>query len=207
MALLYSIHPENPQVRLLRQAAALLRSGGILAVPTDTSYALAGQLDDKATADRIREIRALDKQQPLSLACRDLAELASYARVDNAQFRLLKLGTPGPYTFILPASREVPRRLSHPRRKTIGLRVPAHRVFALLLAEHGAPLLVSTLKLAGDTAPLADAVEIRDRVGHQIAAVLDCGGCPNEPSTVVDLTGSTPEIIRRGLGDPARLGL
>lgn len=207
MAMLYILHPENPQVRLLRQVASLLRGGGIIAVPTDTSYALACRIDDKAAADRIREIRALDDRKLFSLACRDLAELAAYARVDNAQFRLLKLGTPGPFTFILPASREVPRRLSDPRRKTIGLRVPAHKAFALLLAEHAAPLLVSTLKLAGEPAPLADTVEIRDRVGAQVAAVLDCGGCPGEPSTVVDLTGSAPEVVRRGLGDPARLGL
>ena len=207
MAQLFTVHPENPQARLLKQAADLLRRGDVLAVPTDSSYALVCQLDDRAAADRLRHIRRLEDKQLLSLLCRDLSELASYARVDNTQFRRLKSGTPGPFTFILEASKEVPRRVSHPQRKTIGLRVPDHPALRELLALHGAPLLATTLILPGEGEPLNDAGAILEQLGHQIAGVIDAGACPLAPTTVVDLSGDAPEVLRRGRGDPARLGL
>ena len=207
MAQYFSVHPDNPQPRLLKQAVELLRQGGVLAVPTDSSYALVCQLDDKAAADQLRRIRQLDDKQLLSLICRDLSELASYARVDNAQYRLLKAGTPGPFTFILEASKEVPRRVSHPQRKTIGLRVPEHPVLQQLLALHGAPLLATTLILPGDDEPLNDPDEIIERLGKQVAGVIDAGACALEPTTVIDLSGDVPEVLRRGRGDPAELGL
>ena len=211
MAQLFEVHPQNPQPRLLKQAVALLQQGGVLAVPTDSSYALACHLDDKAAADRLRQIRHLDDKYHLTLLCRDLSELANYARVDNKQYRLLKLGTPGPYTFILEATREVPRRVSHPQRKTIGLRVPDHRVLQELLALHGAPLLATTLIPPREHEPLNDAHDIRERFEHQIAGVIDAGACPSEPTTVVDLTpmgtGGEATLVRRGRGDAAALGL
>ena len=207
MAQHFSVHPDNPQPRLLKQAAALLTQGGVLAVPTDSSYALACQLDDKAAADQLRRIRQVDDKHHLTLLCRDLRELANYARVDNAQFRLLKNATPGPFTFILEASKEVPRRVSHPQRKTIGLRVPEHPALQALLEVHGAPLLATTLILPGETEPLNDPEEILERLDKQIAGVIDSGACPLEPTTVVDLSGDTPEVLRRGRGDPAALGL
>ena len=207
MAQHFSVHPDNPQPRLLKQAAALLTQGGVLAVPTDSSYALACQLDDKAAADQLRRIRQVDDKHHLTLLCRDLRELASYARVDNAQFRLLKNATPGPFTFILEASKEVPRRVSHPQRKTIGLRVPEHPALQALLEVHGAPLLATTLILPGETEPLNDPEEILERLDKQIAGVIDSGACPLEPTTVVDLSGDAPEVLRRGRGDPAALGL
>ena len=207
MAQHFSVHPDNPQPRLLKQAAALLTQGGVLAVPTDSSYALACQLDDKAAADQLRRIRQVDDKHHLTLLCRDLRELANYARVDNAQFRLLKNATPGPFTFILEASKEVPRRVSHPQRKTIGLRVPEHPALQALLEVHGAPLLATTLILPGETEPLNDPEEILERLDKQIAGVIDSGACPLEPTTVVDLSGDAPEVLRRGRGDPASLGL
>ncbi len=208
MAQYFDVHPENPQIRLLKQAAALLEKGGVVAVPTDSSYALVCHLDDKAAADKMRSIRQVDDKHHLTLLCRDLAELASYARVDNRQYRLLKAATPGPWTFILEATKEVPRRVSHPSRKTIGLRVPEHRVLHELLALHsGGPLLATTLIPAGETDPLNDAQEIRERYEHQLAAVIDAGACPHEPTTVIDLSGAEPEVLRRGRGDPAELGL
>ena len=207
MAQHFSVHPDNPQPRLLKQAAALLTQGGVLAVPTDSSYALACQLDDKAAADQLRRIRQVDDKHHLTLLCRDLRELANYARVDNAQFRLLKNATPGPFTFILEASKEVPRRVSHPQRKTIGLRVPEHPVLQQLLALHGAPLLATTLILPGESEPLSDPEEIRARLEKQVAGVIDAGACALEPTTVVDLSGDVPEVLRRGRGDPAELGL
>ena len=207
MAQHFSVHPDNPQPRLLKQAAALLTQGGVLAVPTDSSYALACQLDDKAAADQLRRIRQVDDKHHLTLLCRDLRELANYARVDNAQFRLLKNATPGPFTFILEASKEVPRRVSHPQRKTIGLRVPEHPALKALLEVHGAPLLATTLILPGETEPLNDPEEILERLDKQIAGVIDSGACPLEPTTVVDLSGDAPEVLRRGRGDPAALGL
>lgn len=207
MAQFFSVHPDNPQARLLKQAVQLLGQGQVLAVPTDSSYALVCHLDDKAAVDRLRRIRGIDEKHHLALLCRDLSELANYARVDNRQFRLLKLATPGPFTFILEATREVPRRLSHPQRKTLGLRVPAHAVLQALLALHGAPLIASTLILPGENEPLNDPQEIRQRLEHQIGAVIDAGACTLAPTTVVDMTADTPVLLRQGQGDPARLGL
>ncbi len=207
MAQLFDVHPETPHVRLLKQAVALLEKGGVLAVPTDSSYALVCHIDDKAAADRLRQIRGVDDRHHLTLLCRDLAELASYARVDNRQYRLLKAATPGPWTFILEATKEVPRRVSHPSRKTIGLRVPEHKVLHELLALHSGPLLATTLIPEGEDDPLNDAHEIRERYQHQLAAVIDAGACPHEPTTVIDLSGEEPEVLRRGRGDPAELGL
>jgi len=207
MAQFFEIHPENPQPRLLKQAVALLNQGGVLAVPTDSSYALVCHLDDKTAADRLRSLRGVDDKHHLTLLCRDLSELAAYAKVDNRQFRLLKAATPGPFTFILEATKEVPRRLSHPSRKTIGLRVPEHRVLLDLLAQHGAPLLATTLIPAGETEPLNDAQDIRERYEHQLAGVLDAGACTLEPTTVVDLSSDAPTVLRQGGGDPALLGL
>ena len=211
MAFLLNIHPDDPQPRLLRQAAELLRKGEVLAVPTDSSYALVCHLDDKAASDQLRRIRQMDDKHLLTLLCRDLSELSSYARVDNRQFRLLKQATPGPFVFVLEASKEVPRRLSHPSRKTIGLRVPAHKTLLALLEEHGAPLLSASLILPGDEDPLNDPDEIMDRLEHQVAAVVASGSYPLQPTTVVDLTpmdqGEAPELIRHGAGDPALLGL
>ncbi len=211
MAQLFEVHPDNPQPRLLRQAVQALHAGTVLAVPTDSCYALVCHLDDKAAVERLRRIRGIDERHHLTLLCRDLSELASYARVDNRQYRLLKAATPGPYTFILEASKEVPRRVSHPQRKTIGLRVPAHRALSELLALHGAPLLGTTLILPGDDSPLNDAALIRERLQHAVAAVIDAGSCPQEPTTVVDLTpmstGGDPEVLRVGRGPLATLGL
>jgi tRNA threonylcarbamoyl adenosine modification protein (Sua5/YciO/YrdC/YwlC family) len=211
MAQYFEVHPENPQTRLLKQAVALLERGGVLAVPTDSSFALACHLDDKAAADRMRQIRGVDDKHHLTLLCRDLSELANYARVDNKQYRLLKSATPGAYTFILEATREVPRRVSHPQRKTIGLRVPDHRVLQDLLALHGAPLLATTLMAPRETESINDAQEIRRRFEHQIAGVIDAGACPSQPTTVIDLTpmgtGGQAVIVREGGGDIAALGL
>jgi tRNA threonylcarbamoyl adenosine modification protein (Sua5/YciO/YrdC/YwlC family) len=211
MAQLFEVHPDNPQPRLLRQAVQALHAGGVLAVPTDSCYALVCHLDDKAAVERLRRIRGIDERHHLTLLCRDLSELASYARVDNRQYRLLKATTPGPYTFILEASKEVPRRVSHPQRKTIGLRVPAHRALRELLALHGAPLLGTTLMLPGDDSPRNDAGLIRERLQHAVAAVIDAGSCPLEPTTVVDLTpmgtGGDPEVLRVGRGPLTPLGL
>lgn len=208
MAQLFDVHPENPQIRLLKQAVAMLEQGQVIAVPTDSSYALVCHLDDKAAADRLRSIRQVDEKHHLTLLCRDLSELASYARVDNQQYRLLKAATPGPWTFILEATKEVPRRLSHPARKTIGLRVPEHKVLQALLALHtGGPLLATTLIPADESEPLNDAQEIRERYQHQLAAVIDAGACPHQPTTVIDLSGDQPEVLRHGRGDPSDLGL
>ena len=207
MAQFFDVHPDNPQVRLLKQAVAMLEQGGILAVPTDSSYALVCHLDDKAAADRLRKIRGVDDKHHLTLLCRDLSELSNYARVDNRQYRLIKSATPGPYTFILEASKEVPRRVSHPQRKTIGVRVPQHRALQELLALHNGPLLGTTLIAHGETEPMNDAHEIRARFEHQIEAVIDAGACAQEPTTVVDLTGGEPVLIRQGRGDLAALGL
>ena len=211
MAQYFDVHPENPQVRLLKQAVALLEGGGIVAVPTDSSYALACHLDDKSAVDLLRQIRGMDHRHHLTLLCRDLSELANYARVDNRQYRLLKSATPGAYTFILDATREVPRRVSHPQRKTVGLRVPDHRVLQELLALHGAPLLATTLIPPRETEPLNDAQEIRERFERQIAGVIDAGACPSEPTSVIDLTpmgtGGEAVVVRQGRGDLAALGL
>jgi tRNA threonylcarbamoyl adenosine modification protein (Sua5/YciO/YrdC/YwlC family) len=207
MAQYLAVHPDNPQARLLKQAVQILHAGGVVAIPTDSSYALACHLDDKDAAQALRRIRQIDERHHLTLLCRDLAELATYARVDNRQYRLLKRGTPGPYTFILEATKEVPRRLSHPSRRTIGLRVPDHRVTQALLELLGQPLIATTLLPAGEAEPLNDAHEIRERYEKQLQAVVDAGACPREPTTVVDLTGEEAAITRLGRGDPAALGL
>jgi tRNA threonylcarbamoyl adenosine modification protein (Sua5/YciO/YrdC/YwlC family) len=207
MSQYFEIHPDNPQPRLLKQAAQILHQGGIAAVPTDSSYALVCHLDDKAAATRLRRIREVDDKHHLTLLCRDLSELALYARVDNRQYRLLKMATPGPYTFILEATKEVPRRLSHPSRRTIGLRVPDHRVTQELLAALGQPLLATTLIAPGDSEPMNDAQQIRERFQKQLDAVLDAGACPMQPSTVIDLSGEAAAVLRIGRGDVARLGL
>jgi len=207
MAQYFSVHPDNPQARLLKQAVQLLNQGQVLAVPTDSSYALVCHVDDKAAVDQLRRIRGVDEKHHLTLLCRDLSELANYARVDNRQFRLIKQATPGPFTFILEATKEVPRRLSHPQRKTIGLRVPEHKVLQELLGLHGAPLIATTLIPPGEEQPLNDPQEIRERLEHQIGAVIDAGACVLEPTTVIDMTQDEPEVLRQGQGDPAILGL
>ncbi|SAI59684.1 translation factor [Bordetella ansorpii] len=207
MALLLSIHPENPQPRLIKQAVQWLRDGGLLAVPTDSSYAVVARLDDKAAADALRRLRGLDERHHLTLLCGDLAEIGQVARVDNQQYRLLKAATPGPWTFILEATREVPRRVSHPSRKTIGIRVPDHKVVHALLAEAGEPLLSTTLIPRGEEDALNDPEDIASRYAHELAAVVDAGACAQSPTTVIDLTGATPQVVRVGRGDPAALGL
>ena len=207
MSQLFVVHPENPQPRLLKQAAQLLQNGGLVALPTDSSYAVVARLDDRAAADALRKLRGLDERHHLTVLCRDMTAISQFARVDNAQFRLLKQATPGPWTFILEASREVPRRVSHPSRKTIGIRVPSHPVTLAFLEMVDAPLLSTTLIPEGEALPLNDPEEIRARYQHALAAVIDAGACPFEPTTVVDLSGPTPELIRRGRGDPSLLGL
>jgi tRNA threonylcarbamoyl adenosine modification protein (Sua5/YciO/YrdC/YwlC family) len=207
MSQLFAVHPSNPQPRLIKQAAQLLQEGGILAVPTDSSYALVAGLDDRRAAEALRKLRGLDDRHHLTVLCRDMAAISQFARVDNAQFRLLKLATPGPWTFILDASREVPRRVSHPSRKTIGVRVPNHPVTLALLEQAAGPLLSTTLIPDGEETPLNDPAEIRARYEHRLAAVIDAGACALEPTTVIDLTGNTPLVVRLGLGDPAALGL
>jgi tRNA threonylcarbamoyl adenosine modification protein (Sua5/YciO/YrdC/YwlC family) len=207
MAQFFNVHPDNPQARLLKQAVQLLNQGSVLAVPTDSSYALVCHLDDKNAADQLRRIRGVDDKHHLTVLCRDLSELANYARVDNRQFRAIKQATPGPFTFILEATKEVPRRVSHPQRKTIGLRVPDHKVLQELLSLHGAPLLAATLIMPSEDLPLNDAHEIRERLEHQLGAVIDAGACSMEPTTVIDMSGESSEVLRRGQGDPALLGL
>ena len=207
MSQYFEVHPTHPQPRLLKQAAQILHDGGIAAVPTDSSYALVCHLDDKAAAERLRRIRGVDEKHHLTLLCRDLSELARFARVDNRQYRLLKLGTPGPYTFILEATKEVPRRVSHPSRRTIGLRVPEHQALQALLEAFGQPLLATTLIPPGETEALNDAQDIRERYEKLLQAVLDAGACPLQPTTVIDLSGDEPVLVRQGRGDPARLGL
>lgn len=207
MAQFFSVHPDNPQPRLLKQAVQLLNQGQVLAVPTDSSYALVCHVDDKAAVDLLRRIRGIDERHHLTLLCRDLSELSNYARVDNRQFRRIKQATPGPFTFILEATKEVPRRLSHPQRKTLGLRVPDHKVLQELLALHGAPLIATTLILPDESEPLNEPEEIRARLEHPLGAVIDAGACALTPTTVVDLTGDEPVLLRRGQGDPVRLGL
>ena len=207
MSQYFDIHPVNPQGRLIKQAAQILHGGGVVAVPTDSCYALVCHLDDKAAVEKLRRIRGIDEKHHLALLCRDLSEIGVYARVDNKQFRLLKAATPGPFTFILEATREVPRRLSHPSRKTLGLRVPENPIVEALMAELGQPLISSTLILPGETEPLNDPDEINERIGKQLDLVIDGGACSMEMTTVVDLTGSEPELIRLGRGDPAVLGL
>jgi len=207
MAQFFEVHPDNPQPRFLKQAAQILQAGGIAAIPTDSSYALVCRLDDKNAAESLRRIRGVDDKHHLTLLCRDLSELSSYARVDNKQYRLLKTATPGPFTFILEATKEVPRRLSHPSRRTIGLRVPDHKVTQDLLALFGEPLLATTLIPPGETEPLNDTEEICARYDKLLQVVVDAGACPAKPTTVIDLTADEPVIVRVGCGDPASLGL
>jgi tRNA threonylcarbamoyl adenosine modification protein (Sua5/YciO/YrdC/YwlC family) len=203
----FSIHPQTPQARLIHQAAEIFRSGGVVAYPTDSSYALGCLLGNQKAQARIRAIRGVDDNHHFTLVCRNLAEIAVYAKVNNSQFRLLKANTPGSYTFLLEASREVPRRLQHPKRATIGLRVPDHVVTLALLEELNEPLLSMTLKLPGEDAPLNEAWEIREQLQHQVDLVLDAGACAVEPTTVIDLSGETPTLVRLGRGDPAPFGL
>jgi len=207
MSQFFQIHPDNPQLRLIKQAAQIIHSGGIVALPTDSCYALVCHLDDKAAVERLRRIRAVDDKHHLTLLCRDLSEIALYARIDNRQYRVLKATTPGPYTFILEATKEVPRRVSHPSRKTIGLRVPENRIAHALLEELAQPLLCTTLILPGETQSLTDPDEIRDRLERQIELVIDGGACSLQPTTVIDLTGDEPLLIRQGRGDAAPFGL
>ena len=207
MSQYFRLHPDNPQPRLIKQAAQIIEGGGVVALPTDSSYALACQLDNKDAVDRVRRIRGLDDRQLLSLLVRDLSELANFALVDNRQYRLIKSVTPGPYVFVLQATKEVPRRLSHPSRKTIGLRVPDHAITLAILEELGEPLLGSTLILPGETQPLNDPEEIREKLEKQLDLVIDGGACPCEPSTVIDLTGEEPVLVRPGRGSLAPFGL
>lgn len=207
MAQLFAIHPQTPHARLIRQAADIVRKGGIIVYPTDSCYALGCQIGNKEAMDRIRTIRKVDQNHNFTLVCRDLAEIATYAKVDNAQYRLLKATTPGSYTFILVASREVPRRLQHPKRHTIGLRIPEHPVAQALLTELNEPLLSSTLILPEDELPLNDAEEIRQRLEHQIDLVIDAGSCGIHMTTVIDLTEAAPKVARLGKGDLSPFGI
>lgn len=207
MAQFFTIHTDNPQQRLLNQAAQILHQGGLIAMPTDSGYVLACHLDDKAVVQKLRRVRGIDDKHHLTLMCRNLAELSNFAKVNNSQFRLLKAAIPGPFVLILEATREVPRHLSHPSRKTIGLRVPNYGITLGLLEAFGQPLLTSTLHLPGDDMPLNDPEEIRARLEHTLALVVDGGVCATLPTTVIDLTEPIPTILRHGQGDPAHLGL
>lgn len=201
MAQFFSIHPQNPQARLINQAVEIVRRGGLIVYPTDSAYALGCHIGDKLALDRIRAIRQLDKDHNFTLMCRDLSELANYARVDNSAFRLIKSHTPGPYTFILNATSEVPRRLQHPKRKTLGLRVPDNAIALALMEALGEPLMSSSLIMPNDDVPLTDPYDIRGILEHQVELVIDGGFCGMEPTTVVDLTGDLPQVTRKGCGD------
>lgn len=201
MAQFFTIHPENPQTRLVSQAVEIVQRGGLIAYPTDSAYALGCHIGDKLALDRIRAIRQLDKHHNFTLMCRDLSELATYAKVDNRKFRLIKAYTPGPFTFILEATSEVPKRLKHPKRKTIGMRVPDNNITLALLEELREPIMTSTLLLPGDQYPLTDPYDIRDTLEHELELVIDGGFCGLEPTTVVDLTGDGPVISRQGCGE------
>ncbi|MFS2004094.1 L-threonylcarbamoyladenylate synthase [Duganella sp. CT11-25] len=207
MSQFFQVHPVNPQQRLIKQAAQIIHGGGIVAVPTDSCYALVCHLDDKAAVERLRRIRGIDEKHHLTLLCRDLSEIGVYARVDNRQFRLLKTATPGPFTFILEATKCVPRRLSHPSRKTIGLRVPEDAIVHALLEELQQPLLGTTLIMPGESDALNDADTICERLGKQLELIIDGGACSMEPTTVIDLTGPEAELVRQGRGDAAAFGL
>jgi len=207
MSQFFVVHPQNPQPRLINQAVEILNNGGVVAYPTDSSYALGCVLGNKDAQTRIRDIRGVDDSHHFTLVCRNLAELATYAQVDNSQFRLLKANTPGQYTFILKATREVPRRLQHPKRSTIGLRVPEHAVTQAILDALDGPLLSMTLAVPDQEYPLYEAWEIRDALEHQLDLVIDAGPCKAEPTSVIDLTGETPQLIRAGAGDLVPFGL
>ncbi|WP_229397527.1 L-threonylcarbamoyladenylate synthase [Micromonospora okii] len=204
MAKYYDVHPDNPQPRTIGQAVDLLRRDGLLAYPTDSCFALGCRLGNKDGMDRIREIRHLDAGHHFTLVCRDFAQLGQFVHLGNAVFRAVKAATPGSYTFILPATKEVPRRLLHPKKKTVGVRIPAHTVTQALLTELGEPLLSSTLLLPGDAEPMTQGWEIKERLDHVVEAVLDSGDCGTEPTTVVDFSSGEPEIVRFGAGDPDR---
>ncbi|GAA2193272.1 L-threonylcarbamoyladenylate synthase [Micromonospora lupini] len=204
MARYYDVHPENPQPRIIGQVADLIRGGGLVAYPTDSCYALGIQLGNQDGLDRIRQIRRLDDRHHFTLVCRDFAQLGQFVQINNAVFRLVKASTPGSYTFILPATKEVPRRMLHPKKRTVGVRVPRHTVTQALLAELGEPLVSSTLALPGEDEPMTQGWEIKERLDHQLDAVLDAGECGKEPTTVIDLSGPEPEILRRGAGDVSR---
>lgn len=201
VAQFFQVHPENPQGRLISQAADIVSAGGVIVFPTDSAYAIGCRLGDKLAVERIRALRQLDKHHNFTLMCRDLSELASYAKVDNQMFRLLKNHTPGPYTFIMPATAEVPRRLLHPKRRTIGLRVPDNAIVQALLEVLGEPLMSCSLIMPGDEQPLTDPYDIRDTLEHQVELVIDGGFCGLEATTVLDLTGEEPELIRQGCGE------
>ncbi|AIY42214.1 putative YciO protein [Collimonas arenae] len=207
MSQFFQIHPDNPQLRLIKQAVQIIQAGGIVALPTDCCYALVCQLDNKDAVERVRRIRGVDDKHHLTMLCRDLSEISLYAKVDNRQFRLLKSATPGAFTFILEATKEVPRRLSHPARKTIGLRVPEHSIVHAVLEEFGQPLIGTTLILPGAEEALTDPEEVRDQLEKQIELVIDGGACSLEPTTVIDLTGDEPQLIRQGRGDASLFGL
>lgn len=197
----FEIHPKDPQPRLIRQAVAIIRDGGVVVYPTDSSYALGCHIGDKAAMERIARIRQTDKRHHFTLVCRDLSEIAKYARVNNQQYRTLKAFTPGPYTFLLEATRETPKRLQNPKRRTIGIRVPDHAVPRAILEELGEPIMSSTLILPGEELPMSDAREIQERLFHVVDAVIDGGNCGFEPTSVVDLTGPAPIVAREGKGD------
>ena len=207
MAQFFSLHPEQPQARLIRQAAEIIRAGGVVVLPTDSAYALACQVGDAALLERVRRIRGVDDRHHFTLLCRDLSEIGTYARVDNSQYRLLKATTPGPYTFILEGTKELPRRVLHPKRKTIGLRVPEHAVVLALLAELEGPLLTSTLLLPGEELPLTDPEEIRERMEKLVDLVIEAGPCGAQATTVIDLSSGTPQLVREGRGALAPFGL
>lgn len=207
MSQFFSVHPEQPQARLMRQAADIVRAGGLIVFPTDSAYALGGQVGNADLLARIRRIRDVDDRHHFTLMCRDLSEIATYARVDNTQYRLLKATTPGTYTFILEGTRELPRRVMHPKRKTVGLRVPDHPVVSALLAELGEPLLTSTLLLPGDELPLTEVDEIVDKLGRQVELVIEAGFCGPEATTVIDLTSGSPVLLRSGRGSLEPFGL
>ena len=205
MSQYFELHPLTPQTRLIRRAAAIVRDGGVIAYPTDSCYALGCHIGDKTALERVRRIRQADRHHHFTLVCRNLADVGRFAKLDTWQFRLIKACTPGPYTFLLPATTETPRRLQHERRRTIGVRIPDHPVPLLLLAELDEPLMSSTLMLPGDALPLTDAREIRARLEHEIAAVLDGGNCGVEPTTVIDLAVSPPVVVRVGKGPVAAI--
>jgi tRNA threonylcarbamoyl adenosine modification protein (Sua5/YciO/YrdC/YwlC family) len=207
MSQFFQIHPDNPQPRLVKRAAELIREGAVVVYPTDSAYALGCHLGDRKALDRIMQLRAVDKHHNFTLMCRDLSELGTYAKVDNSTFRLLKANTPGAYTFVLPGTSEVPKRLLHEKRKSIGLRIPDNRIALAILEELNEPLLTSTLILSGENVPLNDPYDIRDRLEHQVDLIIDGGYCGLEPTTVVDLRDGAPVILREGAGSVSALGL
>lgn len=204
MARYFDVHPENPQARSISQAVEIVRSGGLIAYPTDSCYALGAQIGNKEALDRIRSIRQLDSKHHFTLVCKDFAQLGQFVMIDNDVFRSIKAVTPGSYTFILPATKEVPKRLLHPKKKTVGVRIPDNRVVQALLAELGEPLLSSTLLLPDEDEPLTQGWDIKERLEHAVDAVIDSGDCGSEPTTVIDYSSGAAEIVRRGMGDPAR---